>query len=48
MLPQRRTAFKDAAELAVTGISASVRERLRLAARKELEAAGKPVAFSKA
>ncbi len=42
-----KEAFKDAAELAGTGVSAWVRERLRLAARKELEAVGKPVAFLK-
>ena len=43
-LPERTT-FKDAAELAGLDLSAWVRQRLRLAARKELEAAGLPVAF---
>lgn len=42
-----KKAFNDAAELAGTGLSAWVRERLRLASRKELESVGKPVAFLK-
>ncbi len=40
-----KTTFKDAAELAGLDLSAWVRERLRSASRKELEAAGLPVAF---
>jgi len=38
-------AFKDAATLAGMAVSVWVRERLRRAARKELEDADKPVAF---
>jgi hypothetical protein len=37
--------FKDAAELAGLDLSAWVKERLRMAAQKELEAAGLPVVF---
>lgn len=40
-----KQAFKDAADLAGLDLSAWVRERLRAAARKELENAGQPVAF---
>jgi uncharacterized protein (DUF1778 family) len=40
-----KQAFRDAAELAGLDLSAWVRERLRGAARKELEAAALPVAF---
>jgi uncharacterized protein (DUF1778 family) len=40
-----KQAFRDAAELAGLDLSAWVRERLRSAARKELEAASLPVAF---
>lgn len=40
-----KTGFRDAAELAGLDLSAWVRERLRSAARKELEAAGLSVAF---
>lgn len=40
-----KATFKDAAELAGLDLSAWVRERLRAAARKELEEAGLPVAF---
>jgi hypothetical protein len=40
-----KATFKDAAELAGLDLSAWVRERLRTAARKELEAADMPVAF---
>jgi hypothetical protein len=40
-----KATFKDAAELAGLDLSAWVRERLRSAARKELDAAGLPVAF---
>jgi hypothetical protein len=40
-----KQAFRDAAELAGLDLSAWVRERLRTTARKELEGAGRPVAF---
>ena len=40
-----KQAFKDAADFAGLALSAWVRERLRLAARRELEKLGKPVAF---
>jgi uncharacterized protein (DUF1778 family) len=40
-----KQAFRDAAELAGLDLSAWVRERLRAAARKELDGAGLVVAF---
>jgi hypothetical protein len=40
-----KQAFKDAANLAGLDLSAWARERLRAAARQELEAANLPVAF---
>ena len=40
-----KAAFDTAAELAGLDVSAWVRERLRLAARNELEEYGKPVLF---
>jgi predicted HicB family RNase H-like nuclease len=40
-----KAAFTDAAELAGIALSAWVRERLRLNAARELEAASRPVAF---
>lgn len=40
-----KAAFDSAADLAGLDVSAWVRERLRLAARSELEGYGKPVAF---
>jgi len=40
-----KQAFKDAAELAGLPLSAWVRERLRLAAKRELQESGKPIAF---
>ncbi len=40
-----KLAFRDAAELAGLDLSAWVRERLRSAARKELDSVGRPVAF---
>jgi len=40
-----KQAFWDAAELAGMALSVWVRERLRRAARKELEEANRPVAF---
>jgi hypothetical protein len=42
-----KTAFEDAAELAGIALSAWVRERLRLIASRELQAAGRPIAFLK-
>jgi hypothetical protein len=42
-----KQAFKDAADLAGLGLSAWIRERLRRAARKELEEASLPVSFLK-
>ncbi len=40
-----KEAFRLAAELAGLDLSAWIRERLRQVARKELEGAGRPVAF---
>jgi hypothetical protein len=40
-----KQAFRDAADLAGLDLSAWVRERLRTAARKELDGADRPVAF---
>ena len=40
-----KRAFRDAADLAGLALSAWVRERLRWAARKELEESGRKVAF---
>jgi len=45
LLAVEKQAFRDAADLAGLDLSAWVRERLRTLARKELEAAGQPVAF---
>jgi hypothetical protein len=45
LLATEKQAFRDAAELAGLDLSAWVRERLRTLARKELEAANRPVAF---
>jgi hypothetical protein len=42
-----KTAFQDAAELAGVPVSAWIRERLRRAAVRELEAASQPIAFLK-
>jgi len=42
---KEKQAFKDAAELSGLAMSAWTRERLRAAAKKELEAAGKKVPF---
>ena len=42
---KEKQAFKDAADLAGLPLSGWVRERLRRVARKELEEAGKKVAF---
>jgi hypothetical protein len=43
--PTEKQAFKDAANLAGLALSAWIRERLRVVSRKELQEAGKPVAF---
>ncbi len=43
--PEEKQAFEQAAELAGVPLSAWVRERLRRAARRELDEAGKPVPF---
>lgn len=40
-----KQAFRDAADLAGLDLSAWVRERLRAAARKELDSANRPIAF---
>ena len=40
-----KLAFKDAANLSGLALSSWVRERLRIAARKELEQSGRSVAF---
>ena len=40
-----KQAFKEAADIAGLALSAWVRERLRRAARKELEESGRPIAF---
>ncbi len=45
LLAVEKQAFRDAADLAGLDLSAWVRERLRMLARKELTAAGRPVAF---
>lgn len=42
-----KESFQDAADLAGVSLSAWMRERLRSAARRELEDARKPVAFLK-
>lgn len=42
-----KTAFQDAAQLAGITLSAWMRERLRTAARRDLEDAGLPIAFIK-
>ena len=43
--PEEKEAFGQAAEIAGVPLSAWVRERLRWAARRELDEAGKPVPF---
>jgi hypothetical protein len=40
-----KKSFRDASKLAGIGLSAWARERLRLAAIRELEAAGRPILF---
>jgi uncharacterized protein (DUF1778 family) len=47
MQPEEKAAFREAAELAGIPLSAWIRERLRKAARIELEDAGRKVAFVK-
>ena len=43
--PDEKQTFQDAADLAGVPMSSWVRERLRKAARLELEAAGQQIAF---
>jgi uncharacterized protein (DUF1778 family) len=43
--PDEKQAFQDAADLAGVALSAWIRERLRKAARNELEEAGQQIAF---
>ena len=43
--PDEKRSFQDAADLAGIPLSAWARERLRKAARQELEAAGRQIAF---
>lgn len=47
MTEEEKRAFSDAAELAGISLSSWIGERLRRAARIELEEAGKPIAFLK-
>jgi uncharacterized protein (DUF1778 family) len=43
--PSEKTAFQEAADIAGIPLSAWIRERLRRAARKELEESGQKIAF---
>jgi uncharacterized protein (DUF1778 family) len=43
--PKEKAAFKDAADVAGLPLSSWVRERLRRTARRELEEAGRQIAF---
>jgi uncharacterized protein (DUF1778 family) len=43
--PEEKQAFQDAADLAGMALSAWIRDRLRKAAREELNEAGEQVAF---
>lgn len=43
--PEEKQAFQEAADIAGIALSAWVRERLRKTARRELEEAGRKVAF---
>jgi hypothetical protein len=43
--PAEKEGFQEAADLAGIALSAWIRERLRAAAIRELEAAGRPVPF---
>jgi hypothetical protein len=43
--PEEKEAFEQAAGLAGVPLSAWVRERLRRAARRELDEGGQPIAF---
>jgi uncharacterized protein (DUF1778 family) len=45
--PEEKEAFQEAAEISGLALSAWIRERLRLAARNELEDAGKKIPFIK-
>lgn len=43
--PREKQAFANAARIAAAPLSVWIRERLRLAATRELEAAAKPIPF---
>lgn len=43
--PEEKMAFQDAADIAGISLSSWVRERLRLAAIRDLESAGRQIAF---
>lgn len=43
--PEEKSAFQTAADIAGIPVSAWIRERLRTAARKDLEDAGMPILF---
>jgi len=43
--PAEKRAFQEAADMAGVALSAWMRERLRRAARRELEEAGRQIAF---
>lgn len=45
--PEEKLAFRDAAQVAGIPMSAWIRERLRRAATRELEDAGREIAFLK-
>lgn len=46
VMPDEKTAFKEAASLSGIGMSSWIRERLRMAAIRELEGAGISVPFA--
>ena len=45
LMEDEKLTFQEAADLAGISLSAWMRERLRREARRELEEAGKPIAF---
>jgi hypothetical protein len=45
VMPEEKDAFQQAADMAGISVSAWIRERLRLAAIRELEGAGRAVPF---
>jgi hypothetical protein len=45
VMPEEKAAFQQAADMAGISVSAWIRERLRLAAIRELEGAGRAVPF---